>query len=284
MSFTETLTDDNLQLIRDFLAESCGIRIGDAIHHEIETGIARLMSAYGTDSVSAFLDHAAITEYGIRDQLVSAVISRESQWFRDLESYDFIMSELLPELEKRTAVAGIKALRFWSAGCSTGQEPYSLAIALHNHKKVSVADSTLPAGIDVIGTDVSPAALFLAISGRYNSRAMTGNLSDTYLDRYFDLENQVYCLKDVIRLSVQFHQHNLFDPAGDITGGPVDIVLLRYVLEFYTTQTQTVLLSHIADNMTPGGWLCLGKGETLPENSPFAPHRVDETVSVWRKP
>jgi chemotaxis protein methyltransferase CheR len=271
MNVAQTISTAQLQQIRNYLAESCGIVIGDAWHHTIESGVARILAAHKVDSVDKFLSLPAAAGGCFRDSLVNAVIPRESSWFRDNELYDAITTELLPLSEHSQSDRGESAFRIWSAGCSTGQEPYSLAIALHNYHELSINDSALPPSYEILGTDVSPAALFIAVSGRYNSRAMTGDLSEDYLVRYFERDRQVYCLRDTVRRAVHFRQHNLLDPATDLADGPIDLVFLRYVLEFYTTATQQTVIGHIAEAMRRGGVLCLGKDEVLPENDWFEP-------------
>lgn len=283
MSLAQKISTTQLQQIRDYLADSCGIIIGDAMHSDIDSGLARILAKHQVASIDEFLNLPAAANGGIRDALVNAVIPRESSWFRDQELYDAIVAELLPVCERSRITDEEGIFRIWSAGCSTGQEPYSLAIALHNYREFSVADPALPPCYEILGTDVSPAALFIAVSGRYNSRAMTGNLSEDFVFRYFERDRQVFSLRDVIRRSVRFRQHNLLDPVGNLVSGPVDLVFLRYVLGFYTTDTQRVVIEHIANTMRPGGVLCLGHDETLPANDWFEPFALAACQCFRRK-
>ena len=282
MSAVTSISAEQMEQIRLFLRTQCGLVIGDARHHHVEESIARLMALHGATSIEYFLHTATENNASIRDQLANAVISRESFWFRDPDSFDIVVNDLLPVLDKRLEDDPKSKARFWSAGCSTGQEAYSLAIAIHNHKKYSVTDPALASCYEITGTDISPAALFLAIAGRYDQMAMTTGLTEDFHNRYFLQEGRIYLLRDVIRRSVKFSQHNLLDPVGNFAGGPFDVVFLRYVLEYYSESAQLKVLEHIVKGMSADGVLFLGLTESLPENNFFAEQNFGGVVGYRR--
>ncbi len=283
MNTAMSISVKQMEQIRSFLNTQCGLVIGDARHHHIEESIARLMALHDVTSIDNLLHAASESDSGIRDQLANAVISRESFWFRDSGCFDVILNDLLPVLDKRIKSKPKSKARFWSAGCSTGQEAYSLAMAIHNHKKYSVTNPALTSCYEITGTDVSPAALFLAVAGRYDQMAMNSGLTEDFHNRYFLREGQIYLLRDVIRRSVKFHQHNLLDPVSAISGGPVDIVLLRNVLEYYSESAQLEVIEHIARSMSPDGVLFLGLAESLPENNFFVKEDFGGVAGYRRK-
>jgi len=283
MNSATAITDEHLDQIRALLLDQCGIVIGDARHPLIEESVARLLVAHQASSVDEFLQSASTIQSGLRDQLVNAVISRESAWFRDPEYFDAIINEVFPTLEEQLSNKTKSKLRFWSAGCSTGQEIYSLALAVHNHRKLSISSPDFPLDCEFVGTDVSPAALFLAVSGRYDQQAISSGLNEDYRARYFVKEGQIYALRDVIRRSVKFYPHNLLDPVAGFATNPFDLVLLRYVLEYYSESAQRQVIEQIANSMSPGGILFLGCGETLPQNDFFSEHLFDHLVGYRRK-
>ena len=283
MKTTLMLTTDHLQQLRNLVEDRCGIRIGDANHRFIEEGLARLMVGLGADSFDQFLARATDPKSGIRDQLVNAMISRETRWFRDPECFRTISEELLPQLEEGLSAGGGEKIRIWSAGCSTGQEPYSIAIALLEGMGKAELTARMPSHYEIIGTDISPAALFLAVAGRYDLQAMEHGLPEGCKDRYFNQDGFVYSLKDDVRKTVRFRLRNLEDPTEGLASGPFDVVLLRYVLEYYSEPMQLKLLERMAEETSPGGILLLGKGEQLPPTDLFASVTLGECACYRRQ-
>ena len=260
------LTQDQLSRLRGLLAERSGLRIGNASHPAVQEGLARLMARTGADSFEAFLERAS----GLRDDLAQAMISRETHWFREPECLRAIVDELLPELEERLDCGRTGRIRIWSAGCSTGQEPYSLVMAILASLAERGLGDRLPAHFELVGSDLSPSAIFLAVAGRYEARALRDDgLAGDCLQRFFEESGRVFTIRDAIRRSVRFRQHNLLDPGNGLAGGPFDIVILRHVLEYYTESHQREILSAVRAGMSPEGVLFLGARETMPAGEPF---------------
>ncbi|MCK4303693.1 MAG: protein-glutamate O-methyltransferase CheR [Candidatus Eisenbacteria sp.] len=284
MKTAQTLNPDQLQQLRDLLKARCGIKTGDACHQSVDEGIARLMLRLKADSFEEFFAKAADPQSGVRDQLANAMLSRETWWFRDSEGLRALSDHLLPEREEGLLSDGGEKIRIWSAGCSTGQEPYSLVMALLDRMWGTAVDMGMPAHYEIIGTDISPAALFLAVAGRYDPRAMESSLPEGYLERYFTRDNLVHSLKDAVRGSVRFRQHNLMDSTDGLASGAFDAVLLRRVLCYYSEPAQKEILGCVAGAMSPGGMLLLGQGEELPENGVFEPASVGDCPCYRRRP
>jgi chemotaxis protein methyltransferase CheR len=278
------LTHEQISRLSDLLAARCGLEIGDASHPAVLEGLARLMARTGSDSFEAF--YARVTELGsaLRDQLANAMISRETAWFRDPKELTAIASSVVPALEERLACGSNDRIRIWSAGCSTGQEPYSVVMTLLVHLEGRGLGERLPAHYEIIGTDISPAALFLAVAGRYDARALhTDGLAAENQRRFFEDAGRVSCVRDAIRRSVRFRQHNLLDRADGLASGPFDIVLLRHVLEYYTAAHQQEILARVSAGMTPEGVLFLGAGDALPANDLFQEISVEGCVCFRRR-
>ncbi len=255
------LNQEQLSRLSGLLADRCGLRIGDAQHPSVQAGLARLMASTGADSFEAFFDRAG----DLRDQLANAMISRETAWFREPECLRAIVGTLVPALEEDLACGRNERIRIWSAGCSTGQEPYSLVMTLQASLAERGLGDRLPAHVEIIATDVSPAAIFLAVAGRYGARALRdGDLPVECRQRFFEESRHVYTIRDTVRGRVRFRQHTLPDPVNGLAGGPFDIVLLRHVLEFYTEPRQREILACVQAAMSPAGVLFLGASETPP--------------------
>lgn len=274
------LTQDQLAQLRRLLAERCGLRIGDADHPTVQAALAGLMARTGADSFDAFLEQAG----GLRDRLAQAMISRETAWFREPECLRALVGEVLPEMEERLACGQDGRIRILSAGCSTGQEPYSLVMALLASLVGRGLGDRLPAHYEIVGADLSPAAIFLAVAGRYEARGVHAEgVAADYVARFFDGSGRVLEIKDALRRSVRFRQHNLPDPVLGLAGGPFDVVLLRHVLEYYTEPHRQEILAAVHAGMAPEGWLFLGAGETLPARQPFRAVQVQGCACYRRR-
>ncbi len=255
------LNQEQLSRLSGLLADRCGLRIGDAQHPAVQAGLARLMASTGSDSFEAFFDRVG----ELRDQLAHAMISRETAWFREPECLNTIAQRLVPELEEDLDCGRSDRIRIWSAGCSTGQEPYSLVMAILTHLAAHGLGDRLPAHFEIVATDLAPAAIFLAVAGRYEARALREEgLPPDAQRRFFEPSGRVFSIRDGVRRSVRFRQHNLPDPADGLASGPFDIVLLRHVLEYYTDRHQREILASVQAAMSPAGVLFLGARETPP--------------------
>ncbi len=276
------MTTEQQAQLRDLLEAHCGIHVGDAWNGPMQEGLARVMARIEVGSVDDLISRASDPHGSIRDQLVNALISRETWWFRDPECFTAIET-LVALLEESLATGDHDKIRIWSAGCSTGQEPYSVVISILERRRRADQEQSMPPHFEIVGTDVSPAALFLAVAGRYDTRAMERGLDDSVRERYFSAEGMVHCIRPHVRGAVRFRQHSFLKPPKDLSSAPFDIVLLRNVLDYYAPATQHQLLSHIAEAMFPGAYLFLGQGETLPEGTHFEPSHLGSYACYRRR-
>lgn len=276
------MTTEQQAQLRDLLEAQCGIHVGDAWNGPMQEGLARVMARIEASSVDDLISRAADPQGGVRDHLVNALISRETWWFRDPECFTAIET-LVALLEELLATGEHDRIRIWSAGCSTGQEPYSLVISILERLRRADQGQVMPSHFEILGTDVSPAALFLAVAGRYDARAMERGLDDSLRERYFSAEGMVHCIRPHVREAVTFRQHSFLEPAKDLSSVPFDVVLLRNVLDYYADATQLQLLSHVAAAMFPGAYLFLGHGESLPEGTDFEPSHLGSYACYRRR-
>ncbi len=265
----------------DLLEAQCGLRIGDALLGPAQEGIARVMARIEAHTFDDLISCASNPQNGVRDQLVNALVSRETWWFRDPDTF-IALDELLAALEKSLGGGQDGRVRVWSAACSTGQEPYSIGMTILERHRRNGASPEFPPCYDIVATDVSPAALFLAVAGRYDPRTMERGLADDLRERYFRVDGMVFSIQNSLREAIRFRQHNLLDPVTDLGAGPFNLVFLRNVLEYYAPATQQALLSNVATAMASGGFLVLGEGETLPESGAFE-SAPGEQLSVYRR-
>jgi chemotaxis protein methyltransferase CheR len=189
----------------------------------------------------------------LRRRVAESMLIGETSFFRDPASFD-ALRQLLPAL---ATAAGARPLRIWSAGCSTGQEPYSLALLVLQHLPALAAG-----GLEVIATDVSEAHLARASEGVYSSLEVNRGLPASVLIRHFDQRGRDWSVNDSVRRMVSFHRVSLLAELPPAVGR-VDVVWLRNVLIYFEVQDRRSILTRVRHALRPGGPLFLGAAETL---------------------
>lgn len=228
-------------------------------------------------NAKSFADYAGVldTDPVEYDRLVEALTINVSKFFRNPETFACVAAKVLPELWASKS----PILRFWSAGCATGEEPYSLAVLCREH---ALAKNDLR-GLDrirIIGSDLDRDAVSEASKGRYVSAAFA-DTPPAVVEKYFPLEHGKHTVAPEIRNLVSFEQRDLLD-----WGGPsarVHLIICRNVIIYFTRETQERLFERFHDLLLPGGFLVLGKVETLLGKSRefFAP--VSSRERVYRR-
>lgn len=236
------------------------------------------MAACGLSDPAAYLDRLAAGE-GEWRLLESAVTINETFFFRFAEQFDVLRRTLLPRLLREGEPE--KRLRIWSVGCSTGAEPYSLAIILHDLLGEGLADWR----VSITGTDIDEAALQTACSGRYSSWALR-TLGGPERERLFDREGAAYRLKARYRGLVRFEHHNmmtLLDPAAPLGFNGYDLILCRNVLIYFRHDVAARMAGALAERLAPRGHLLVGHAEAGPELARFAaPDEVNGVLTYRR--
>jgi len=187
------------------------------------------------------------------DTLLSTLTIHVSHFFRNPSTYRVLEATVLPELLTRARQRPDKTLRLWSAGCSSGEEPYSLALLLQEL-------ATRDVRVEITATDVSPRILALAEAGEFDAQRL-GEIPDRVRETYFvRLEGTRFRLRDEIRSKVRFLRQNLL---VDVPHTEVDLILCRNVLIYFSREEQAQILRRFAAALNPGGYLVLGRAETL---------------------
>lgn len=216
-----------------------------------ESGMRRVMSAYHLRDPEALL--AAVSQAGdVRDALLAELTVGESYFFRESVALELLESAVLPTARRRGA--GGRPLRIWSAGCATGEEPYSVAIRLRELGYEGPAEIT--------ATDISRPRLESARRGRYTRWALRG-VAEERVDRWFERRGPHYLLDAGIRGDVDFRDLNLVGgdyPLAD-TGGGQDLVLCRNVLIYFDMQSIREIAARLLASLQPDGWLLLGASD-----------------------
>jgi len=193
-------------------------------------------------------------EPSLVSQVVEALLNNETYFFRDRTPFDLLAKGALPKLAQRRQHS--KRLSIWSAGCSTGQEAYSLAM-LFAEDPVKWAGWT----IDIMGSDVSESAVRRAREGMYSQFEVQRGLGINQTIRWFEETDNGWRVIESLRRNVRFQVQNLLEAAPH--PGTFDIVLCRNVLLYLNAERRGLVFDRIGNAMAPDGWLMMGAGETV---------------------
>ncbi|MEA1967993.1 MAG: protein-glutamate O-methyltransferase CheR [Thermodesulfobacteriota bacterium] len=245
--------------MQKYIEEQCGIRLEKGKEYLIESRLTDLVIENGCKSFKEFHSKAQSDSSGkLRDRIVDAMTTNETLFFRDNSAWEYIKEVAVPMLLDK-AEKGEKA-RIWSAAASTGQEAYSLLMLLHDMVKTRGKPDLLDK-IEIIGTDISTSALFLAISARYDSMSVARGTPQDKKKNYFTQNGNVWEFDQVLKKRVTFKQFNLQNNFRSL--GVFDLILCRYVAIYFSNLFKRELFSKMSRALKPGCVLMLGATESL---------------------
>ena len=254
-----SITDNEFKLLRDYIEKHCGINLDRNKMYLVESRLNTLMIENGCDSYSALYQKASADKTnGLRDKIIDAMTTNETLWFRDNGPYQSL-KELLSTLADEIRSGKRQKIRIWSAACSTGQEPYSIAVTVLESGQAG--SGLRPEQVEIIATDISSTALFMAKLARYDAIAINRGLPPDIRDRYFKSEGRVWALSDRVKQMVTLKKMNLQESFSPI--GKCDIVFCRNVLIYFSEQFKKDIFSRLAGLLRPSGHLFIGASESL---------------------
>lgn len=252
---TLALTPEDYAAFRTFLQEVSGIVLGDNKQYLVTSRLSRLMQETGLESFGALMRQLKI-DSKLRHRIMDAMTTNETSWFRDSYPFDILKEHILPELAKGQP----RQIRIWSAACSTGQEPYSLSMAINEY--LQSKPGSLPAnGIQILGTDISPRVLEQARTGSYEGIAVSRGLSAERKQRYFKQAGESWQIVEPIRARITFRELNLMQSYTAL--GKFDVIFCRNVLIYFSTELKRDILARMAKALNPSGYLVLGGSESI---------------------
>jgi chemotaxis protein methyltransferase CheR len=247
---------DDYRRFCELLDRFSGIALGENKRYLVDSRLGGLMAEFGIDGLGALVSRLEADLSGrLRRQVVDAMTTNETQWFRDGHPFTALSERVLPELAARSA----GTLRVWSAGCSYGQEPYSIAMTVEETRILRPGTLTRP--VEVVATDISPSVLASARAGLYDDLAVSRGLSDERRRRFFQRAAGGWQLREEVRRAVQFREMSLLESFAPL--GRFDAVLCRNVLIYFSRERKQDILNRIAASLQPGGYLLLGASESL---------------------
>lgn len=253
----------DFHLLSQYVAEACCIHLGEDKLYLFQARLGSLIAETHSKSIREFISLAKADTTGrLRDKIIDVMTTHETYWFRDATPWAAVEEEILPTLAKRVASGEKGRIRILCAACSTGQEPYSIALLLHKLAESNRLHGVLPSAFEIHAFDVSPGSLFLASAGRYSQLEINRGLPEFWRDRYFDpTPGNTWTLRESVRRLVTYKRCNLQDSLAPL--GMFDFVLCRNVAIYFKEDFKKDLFTRIAQIMFPGAYLLLGGTETL---------------------
>ena len=245
-----TLASESFSFVADLVRRRSAISLAPGKEYLVESRLLPLARRSGK-SVDEYIAHLRQrTDLGEQELVVEAMTTNETSWFRDMQPFAALTNHVVPALLEGRLVP---TLRVWSAACSTGQEPYSIAMSLQECLPPSVR-------AEITATDLSSEVLERARSGSYSQLEVNRGLPAKHLVAHFSRVGALWVISQELRSRVRFLKHNLLDAPP--TGGPFDVVFLRNVLIYFELPVKQDILRRLRSVVRPGGFLILGAAET----------------------
>lgn len=239
-----------------YLSTSCGIELGDNKQYLVNSRLKTMLAKNGFKSITDLLTSVKTQASSVlQQQLIDAMTTHETLWFRDQYPYESLKRMILPELAR----ANLPNIRIWSAACSSGQEPYSISMIVEEYRREYPKHPL--SGVQIVATDISPTILRAAKEGIYEDIALARGLTSDRRARFFDELVGKAQVKEFVRKQVTFQQLNLILSTPSI--GKFHVVFCRNVLIYFSDKNKTNILERMANIIEPGGYLFLGGSESI---------------------
>ena len=273
------MSDDEFRIIRDSIYSHCGIYFDDDSKYLLEKRLARRLSAL---SLNNFREYYHFLKYDRnKDQemmdIMDVLTTNETYFFRESFQLAAFTDEIMPELIRVKSARGNRTLRIWSAGCSTGEEPYTIAMLLRD----------MPAlrgwKIDIIGTDISQRVLQHARRGVYTKSSFRAT-EEGYIKRFFYELDGGLKVTDDIREMVTISHLNLFDKTRMMMLGKMDLIFCRNVIIYFDLAAKKRVVEEFHRSLNDGGFLLLGHSESLMNVTTLFTLRHFKNDMIYQKP
>ncbi len=258
-----TSTASRLQLspkdyadFQSFLQDASGILLGDGKEYLVSSRLNSLMREHEISDVGELVRQLnSSRNMKLRTNIIDAMTTNETFWFRDMPHYRLLTEQLLPELSAKAR----RPLKIWSAACSSGQEPYNISMVVQDFMRTQ--PGRLSGGVDIMATDISSSVLVEARKGLYCGMSASRGLSHEQRSRYFSVKGDCLEVMPDVKRRVSFRELNL--TKGYELLGKFDIIFCRNVLIYFSSTQKQDILNRMARALQPGGYLFLGSTESL---------------------
>lgn len=266
---------DTLRRIGSYVEHRSAILCPPDKAYLFESRLRKVIRAHGLSGLTELASRLNVSVPSpLGDDVVEAMTTNETSWFRDVHPFEAMRTGIIPDLVQTKQ--STRKLSVWSAACSTGQEPYSLAMMLDLHfPQLHSWD------VSIWGTDLSDEVLEHGRSGRYSALEVNRGLPAQYLARYMSREGTSYVVSESLRRRVRFDKVNLIAPWP--VRGKFDLIMCRNVLIYFDADVRAGIVRKMRDALNPGGYLVLGSSEISLGNVEGFTRTVFGRTTVYRK-
>ena len=257
-SATKTMTDSQFQSLAKIIYDRAGIHFPETKKYIVESRLGHRLTELELADFDQYIAFLTMGPYQSDEfqEMFNRITINETSFFRNEPQLDVFEKQIQPELME--ARKGNKRLRVWSAACSTGEEPFTLAIILHRTLGIRLKDWT----VEILGTDISERALNVANTGEYSSYAMRST-PDLVKSRYFSVKNGLWTVDSEIRSMVNFELHNLKDRLAAKRHGTWDVIFCRNVMIYFDDDMKRRVVGMFGDQLANDGTLFIGHSENI---------------------
>lgn len=258
----QPLGDSDFRAIRDLIFEKSGITLSDSKKQLVTSRLARRLRVHGLSSYRDYFELVTRRDPQGDElrEMLNAITTNKTDFFREKHHFDFMVSTFFPQCIERAKTTGEKRLRIWSAGCSTGEEPYTLAMtfldAFPNNGQWS---------LELLATDLDTQVIERAQAGVYAEDTIapvSAELQRRYFRRGTGANAGKVRVSDALRQLITFRQLNFVEHPWWVKG-PFDLILCRNVMIYFNQETQRTIVENFAQRLRPDGYLFIGHSETL---------------------
>jgi chemotaxis protein methyltransferase CheR len=257
---TPKLSDETFLKLRNFIYSGTGIFFPEKKKYLLEGRLLKRLQLLRLDTFEQYLqllisDRHLKTEF---EFLCNTITINETSFFRNEAQLDAFLNKFAMELIALKKDFNVSTLRIWSAACSSGEEPYTLAILYLEHLKPLYPGLN----IEIVGTDINTAVLDLARSGEYNQYSIR-SMPELYVNKYFEQKNGMFRIKPEVKDMVRFEHHNLMDHTKMRRMRHFDFIFCANVLIYFDEKAKIQVVGDLYDCLNRGGYLFIGYSEML---------------------
>ncbi|MBL0926729.1 MAG: protein-glutamate O-methyltransferase CheR [Phycisphaerales bacterium] len=273
------MQDKDFAALRDMIYKKSGIFFQDSKKYVLESRLSRRLEELEMTDFGQYVAFLTIGPYQADEfqEMFNRITINETSFFRNQPQLDVLENVFLPRLLKAREPS--RRLRIWSAACSTGEEPYTLAMQVHRTLGVRLPDWK----VEILGTDISERCLMAAQEGRYTSFSFR-SVNPLIIKRYFREEGSQFVLDPQVRQMVNFELHNLKDTLAAARRGQWDLILCRNVMIYFDDAMKRSCARMFYDQLAQDGVLFIGHSETLRSvDVPFKPVQVPQAFAYTKE-
>jgi len=269
MSQARPLSRETQADISRWITRECGVVLGPDKAYLLEHRLSGLLKDFSLPSYEALRDRLQDGRLaGVAERVVEAIVTHETSFFRDRHPFEALRATMLPAARQRwladraASLLPPRPIRIWSAACSTGQEPVSLAISALEWLRSGAAADLRPTDFVIVATDISARILKMAREGRYSAAELERGMPADLRSRYFTVDGPAWAVSTEVARMIDYRRVNFAD-AAPASVGLFDIIFCRNVLIYFDEALKKRVVEEFWRSLPPGGLLVLGSAESL---------------------